>query len=112
MLFVSSSSSRYHHEAHYIMATLKEVDHTAVDGSDKKLPTQEETGERTERRHVDVLLDMSEEDFMKELEPHQYHCYSGWEEAVSEYIFSYSKTVKYRLYQQGMWISVFYHSLE
>ncbi|XP_034385191.1 uncharacterized protein si:ch73-103b9.2 [Cyclopterus lumpus] len=66
------------------MATLKEVDHTAVDGSEEQLPTQEEAvWEQTpERRHVDVLLDLSEEDFMKELEPHKYHCYSGWEEAV------------------------------
>ncbi|KAM7406215.1 hypothetical protein PAMP_000605 [Pampus punctatissimus] len=54
------------------------MDHTAVNGSDEELPAQE-TPERT---HADVLLDISEEDFLKELEPHEYHCYSGWEEAV------------------------------
>ncbi|XP_018523496.1 uncharacterized protein si:ch73-103b9.2 [Lates calcarifer] len=69
------------------MATSKEVDHTAVGESDKELPAQEDTvGERPhkapERRHVDVLLDISEEDFLKELEPYEYHCYSGLEEAV------------------------------
>ncbi|XP_068437957.1 uncharacterized protein C16orf46 homolog [Clinocottus analis] len=69
--------------ANYIMATMKEVDHTPVNGSDKQRPTEEERGKRTPgRRHVNVLLDMSEEDFMKEMEPHEYHCYSGWEEAV------------------------------
>ncbi|XP_031702362.1 uncharacterized protein C16orf46 homolog isoform X1 [Anarrhichthys ocellatus] len=66
------------------MATLKEVDHIVVNGSEEELPTQEEAVEEQtpERRHVDVLLDISEEDFMKELEPHEYNCYSGWEEAV------------------------------
>ncbi|XP_059213078.1 uncharacterized protein LOC131991624 [Centropristis striata] len=66
------------------MATLKKVDHTAVNGSDKELPAQEEAvSEQTpERRHADALLDISEEDLMQELEPHEYHCYSGWEEAV------------------------------
>ncbi|XP_068586805.1 uncharacterized protein C16orf46 homolog [Cebidichthys violaceus] len=66
------------------MATVKEVDHTAVNGSEEEPPTQEEAVEEQtpERRHVDVLLDISEEDFMKELEPHEYHCYSGWEETL------------------------------
>ncbi|XP_056235450.1 uncharacterized protein LOC130171450 [Seriola aureovittata] len=69
------------------MATFKEVARTAVGGSDEELPTQEDAvGEepyRTpERRHVDVLLDISEEDSLKELEPYEYHCYSGLEEAV------------------------------
>ncbi|KAF1392941.1 hypothetical protein PFLUV_G00033250 [Perca fluviatilis] len=65
------------------MATLKEVDHTTVEGSEE-LPTQEyAAGDQTkERRHVDSLLDISEEDFMKEHEPYEYHCYPGWEEAV------------------------------
>lgn len=71
------------------MATLKEVDHTAV--SDKEPPAQEDAaGEQpyktAERRHVDALLDISEEDVLKDLEPYEYHCYSGWEEAVSEWI--------------------------
>ncbi|XP_057693850.1 uncharacterized protein LOC130916833 [Corythoichthys intestinalis] len=37
---------------------------------------------KAQRMHVDVLLDMSEKEFLKEMEPHEYHCYSGWEEAV------------------------------
>ncbi|XP_078106272.1 uncharacterized protein C16orf46 homolog [Sander vitreus] len=66
------------------MATLKEVDHTTVDGSEE-LPTQEDAvrDQTKERRHVDSLLDISEEDFMKEQEPYEYHCYPGWEEAVN-----------------------------
>ncbi|KAK5873876.1 hypothetical protein PBY51_018878 [Eleginops maclovinus] len=66
------------------MSTIKEVDTTSVNGSDKDLSTQgEAVGEQTpERRHADALLDLSEEFFMNELEPHEYHCYSGWEEAV------------------------------
>ncbi|XP_029311819.1 uncharacterized protein LOC115024428 [Cottoperca gobio] len=66
------------------MSTLKEVDDTAVNGSDEELPTWGETvGEQTpERRHADALLAFSEEASMKEREPFEYHCYSGWEEAV------------------------------
>ncbi|KAL3065370.1 hypothetical protein OYC64_015526 [Pagothenia borchgrevinki] len=66
------------------MSTLKEVDTSSVNGSYKELSTQgEAVGEQTpERRHVDALLDLSEEVFMNELEPHEYHCYPGWEEAV------------------------------
>lgn len=57
----------------------------AVNGSD----TEDAAGaplscRAPERTHVDALLDISEEEFLKELEPHQYHCYSGLEEAVSE----------------------------
>lgn len=72
------------------MATLKEADPTSLNGSDKALPPQEDTvGQQPyyrtqERTHADALLDISEEDYLKELEPHEYHCYSGWEEAVSE----------------------------
>ncbi|XP_040896790.1 uncharacterized protein si:ch73-103b9.2 [Toxotes jaculatrix] len=64
------------------MATSKAEDHTAAGGSDKELPAQEEKDKSSERRLVDVLLDISEEDFLKELEPYEYHCYSGLEEAV------------------------------
>ncbi|XP_051236485.1 uncharacterized protein C16orf46 homolog [Dicentrarchus labrax] len=69
------------------MATLKEVGLTAVNGPDKELRTQEDAVREqpyktAERRHVDALLDISEEDFFKELEPHEYHCYSGCEEVV------------------------------
>ncbi|XP_029950786.1 uncharacterized protein C16orf46 homolog [Salarias fasciatus] len=34
------------------------------------------------RTHVDVLLDISEENLLKELEPYEYHCYSSWEDSV------------------------------
>ncbi|XP_038556706.1 uncharacterized protein si:ch73-103b9.2 [Micropterus salmoides] len=69
------------------MATLKEVDHAAVNGSATEPPTQEDAVgaqlyKTPERRHVDTLLDISEQDFLTELEPYEYHCYSGWEEAV------------------------------
>ncbi|KAK2920271.1 uncharacterized protein si:ch73-103b9.2 [Channa argus] len=70
------------------MASFKEVSPTAEKRSDRELPTQEDAAveqpyySAAERRHVDALLDISEEDFLKELEPHEYHCYSGWEEAV------------------------------
>ncbi|KAI3377841.1 hypothetical protein L3Q82_008978 [Scortum barcoo] len=58
------------------METLKEVDHTAGEAQ------EDAAGETPERRHVDLLLDLSEEDSVKEQEPHEYHCYSGWDEAV------------------------------
>ncbi|XP_067447155.1 uncharacterized protein si:ch73-103b9.2 [Thunnus thynnus] len=64
------------------MATLEEMDHTAVNGSDKEDATGEQPYKTAERTHVDALLDISEENFLTELEPHEYHCYSGWEEAV------------------------------
>ncbi|XP_008292980.1 uncharacterized protein C16orf46 homolog [Stegastes partitus] len=58
-----------------------------VNGANRDFSAQEDTAEEephrtAERRHVDSLLDVSEEGFEKELEPHEYHCYSGWEEAV------------------------------
>lgn len=65
------------------MATVEEVDDT-VNGSNG-LSTQEDAlgGQTGDRRHVDALLDISEEFFLKELEPYDYHSSSGWEEAVS-----------------------------
>nr|XP_046241293.1 uncharacterized protein si:ch73-103b9.2 [Scatophagus argus] len=64
------------------MATSEEVDLKAVNGSGK-FPAQEDVAEELpDRKHVDALLDLSEEDFLKELEPYEYRCYSGWEEAV------------------------------
>lgn len=59
-----------------------------MNGSDRESSTQEDTAgeqrDRTaDRRHVEALLDISEEDFLKELEPYEDHCYSGWDEAVS-----------------------------
>ncbi|XP_077376196.1 uncharacterized protein C16orf46 homolog isoform X2 [Festucalex cinctus] len=57
-----------------------------MDGSDGATPEQEDAVDeqlyKAQRMHVDVLLEMSEEAFLKELEPHEYHCYCGWEEAV------------------------------
>uniref|UniRef100_A0AAV2LNS8 Uncharacterized protein n=1 Tax=Knipowitschia caucasica TaxID=637954 RepID=A0AAV2LNS8_KNICA len=35
-----------------------------------------------DRRHVNVLLDLSEEETKKDLQPHEYHCSPGWDEAV------------------------------
>ncbi|XP_022045978.1 uncharacterized protein LOC110948652 [Acanthochromis polyacanthus] len=68
------------------MVSVKEEDLTAVNGAYRDFSTQEdtvwETERAVERRHVDSLLDVSEESVVKELEPHEYHCYSGWEEAV------------------------------
>lgn len=68
------------------MATSETVDRTAVSGA--RLSTQEEPAEEhlvqtADRRHVDDLLDISEEDFLKELEPHENRSYCGWDEAVS-----------------------------
>ncbi|XP_078139058.1 uncharacterized protein C16orf46 homolog [Centroberyx gerrardi] len=70
------------------MATLKEFDQAAVEGSDKEFPEMEDTGwdrqpcTTPDQDHVDALLDISEENFLKEQEPYEYHCFSGWEEAV------------------------------
>lgn len=80
------------------MVPLKEEDHSAVKGSDMELPAQEdavlEQPYRTaDRTHVDALLDISEEVFLNEKEPHEFHCYSGLEESVSESMPSAFKTV-------------------
>ncbi|XP_054866915.1 uncharacterized protein LOC111572296 [Amphiprion ocellaris] len=68
------------------MVSVKEEDLTAVNGARRDFSTQEdtvwETNAAVERRIVDSLLDISEESVLKELEPHEYHCYSGWEEAA------------------------------
>ncbi|XP_030582270.1 uncharacterized protein LOC115778327 [Archocentrus centrarchus] len=67
------------------MVTLQEETHTAVNGADGELSAPEDAaGEHTmqERRLVDTLLDISEENFLNETEPDEYHCYSGWEDAV------------------------------
>lgn len=66
--------------------------HTAVGAEDGEAPTQEdavweeESCRTPERRLADVLLDISEEDSMREQEPYEYHCYPGAEEAVSEWL--------------------------
>nr|XP_057944528.1 uncharacterized protein si:ch73-103b9.2 [Doryrhamphus excisus]XP_057944529.1 uncharacterized protein si:ch73-103b9.2 [Doryrhamphus excisus] len=55
-------------------------------GSDEEILDEKEAAEeqlyKAQRFHVDALLDISEEAFMKEVEPYEYHCYPGWEEAV------------------------------
>ncbi|XP_061882914.1 uncharacterized protein LOC133634023 isoform X1 [Entelurus aequoreus] len=55
-----------------------------MNGSDEEIPDEEDAAEfyRAQRIHVDALLDISEEAFLKEVEPYEYHCYPGWEEAV------------------------------
>ncbi|XP_060897269.1 uncharacterized protein C16orf46 homolog [Labrus mixtus] len=68
------------------MATL-EVDLRAADGAENGFPVEEDAVEeqpceKPDRKHVDALLDISEEAFVKELEPFEFHCYNGWEEAV------------------------------
>ncbi|XP_034428677.1 uncharacterized protein LOC117754097 [Hippoglossus hippoglossus] len=72
------------------MATCEEADLT-VCGSNKLPSPQEEDEEEqlyrtpVRRRSIspaDILLDLSEEADLKELEPYQYHLYSGVEEAV------------------------------
>lgn len=69
-----------------IMATSETVDRTAVSGarlSIQEEPAEEHLVQTPDRRHVDDLLDISEEDFLKELEPHENYSYCGWDEAVS-----------------------------
>ncbi|CAJ1048807.1 uncharacterized protein LOC117810285 isoform X2 [Xyrichtys novacula] len=65
------------------MATQKEEDSTTESSS----PTEEDTAEdllyeTPERKHAHTLIDDSEEELLKEQEPSEYHCYTGWEEAV------------------------------
>lgn len=69
----------------HIMASIKvEVSPDELT-SDNEFSTKEQKPDKTpDKRHVDVLLDVSEEDFINDLEPHEYHCYHGWEEAVSK----------------------------
>ncbi|XP_054627579.1 uncharacterized protein LOC129178915 isoform X2 [Dunckerocampus dactyliophorus] len=57
-----------------------------MNGSDEEIPFEDDAVEdqlyKAQRLHVDALLDISEEAFLKEVEPYEYHCYPGWEEAV------------------------------
>lgn len=65
--------------------TSQERDHTAVDGADGELSAPENAAgehEIAERRIVESLLDISEETFLNEKELNEFHCYSGWEDAV------------------------------
>lgn len=66
------------------MATWVTADHTAAsEAPTMDGPAGEQLLQTPDRRHVDNLLDISEEGFLKDLEPHEHHPYSGWEEAVS-----------------------------
>lgn len=60
-------------------------DESAEDMEDMELSWQEDTAgsKETLRRHVDALLDISEENSMKELEPFEHNDPPGWEHAVS-----------------------------
>lgn len=70
------------------MTTLKESDQIPGEGTDESSPAVVDTEWDWPslmpwwRDHVDALLDISEETY-KGQEP-EYHCLSGWEEAVSE----------------------------
>ncbi|XP_029702598.1 uncharacterized protein C16orf46 homolog isoform X1 [Takifugu rubripes] len=62
-----------------------EAGETTVRGSEE-LPAAEEEAEQLYespgRRHVDALLDISEEELLRDLEPLEYCCSSSWDEAV------------------------------
>lgn len=67
------------------MATA-EAGETTVRGSEELPAAEEVAGEQLYespgRRHVDALLDISEE-LLRDLEPLEYCCSSSWDEAVS-----------------------------
>lgn len=50
----------------------------------------EQLRESPSRKHVDSLLDISEEELLKDLEPQEDPCYGGWDEAVSNHLYSYT----------------------
>ncbi|XP_035008462.2 uncharacterized protein LOC118105111 [Hippoglossus stenolepis] len=72
------------------MATCEEADLTVCGSDEEPSPQEDEEEEqlyrtpegRRSKRPADILLDLSEEADLKELEPYQYHLYSGVEEAV------------------------------
>lgn len=65
------------------MATKEEKDEPQSGSEEEEHVAPEEQPYKDELVHVDALLNISQEDFLKELEPHECHCYPGWEEAVS-----------------------------
>lgn len=72
--------------------TSQERDCTAVDRADRELSAPENAAgehEIAERRLIESLLDTSEENFLNEKELNEFHCYSGWEDAVSDPISCY-----------------------
>lgn len=69
------------------MAAIEEADQRSVSESVSESVSDavgQQSYETLGRNASDALLDISIEAFLKELEPHKYHCYSGWEEAVSK----------------------------
>lgn len=72
------------------MATV-EVGERPASGSDGAPAPEgaagEELRETPDRKHVDALLDISEEELLKELEPQEDLCYGGWDEAVSNHLY-------------------------
>lgn len=70
------------------MQIQQEDDPAAEMRADGQLSSEEDktgsqTRKMTQRKHVDALLDISEEMFLRDQEPYEYHCYSAWEDAVS-----------------------------
>ncbi|XP_037835750.1 uncharacterized protein si:ch73-103b9.2 [Kryptolebias marmoratus] len=66
------------------MLSQRAGDEAAENREGRELSSQENTAapKETPRRHIDALLDISEENFMKELEAYEYQGYSGWEDDV------------------------------
>ncbi|KAK7913026.1 hypothetical protein WMY93_013237 [Mugilogobius chulae] len=65
----------------YIMADWKIMVSGAADQCNEIL-TERRPDKTPERRHVNILLDLSEEEITKDLHPYEYRCNQGWEEAV------------------------------
>ncbi|KAJ0002157.1 hypothetical protein NQD34_001953, partial [Periophthalmus magnuspinnatus] len=55
-----------------------------------EIRTVERSDMAPDRTHVNVLLELSEEEFMKDLHPPEYQCNQGWEEAVSKPVFFFT----------------------
>lgn len=68
------------------MATV-EAGEATVGGSEEgpaaEQAAAEQLYESPGRRHVDALLDIGEEELLRDLEPLEYCCSSSWDEAVS-----------------------------
>lgn len=68
------------------MATVETGETTAGGSGEPPAPegaAGEQLYESPDRKHVDALLDISEEELLKELEPPDQRCSTGWDEAVS-----------------------------
>ncbi|XP_072320729.1 uncharacterized protein C16orf46 homolog [Eucyclogobius newberryi] len=64
------------------METMNAQDSGAAEQCDDQHAVDSTSDTTPDRRHVNVLLELSEEEFMKELRPHEYRRDQGWEEAV------------------------------